>query len=430
MKKKLLILFFGVLGLTVLVTMLLVSIFERQQEKKLTHFKIIEVKLNEPDPAVWGTNFPAQYERYLKTMDSEELLKYSRFGRYGGSEAFSKLDRYPEMRRLFAGYSFAVEYNEERGHLMALEDLLAIRRLGDDKPGTCLTCKSSHVPGIISEIGPDEFYATPLSQLMDRFAVKHAISCADCHDSETMALRITRPAFREAMARRGIDVDRAERTEMRAYACAQCHVEYHFGRNNYLVFPWDQGLSIEDIESYYDELGFKDWVHRETGAEMVKMQHPEFELWSSGIHARAGVSCVDCHMPYMRQGAIKVTDHWLRTPLANPATSCASCHRLADEELRSRVLQIQDRTYHLLIKAQEAIVAAQDAMLAAKAGGVPDQELDEARRLQRRAFMRWDFISAENSMGFHSPQEAVRILGDAIDYARLAQISAINTQRK
>jgi nitrite reductase (cytochrome c-552) len=405
---------------------LLVSIFEHKQESRATYVKIAEIADDEPDPAVWGRNFPAEYDAYKRTMNTSDLTKYSTYGRYGGSEAFSRLDRYPDLKRLFAGYPFSVEYREERGHLRAVEDVTATKRLGDAKPGTCMTCKSSQVPGLLKTLGPEKFYATPFNELLSAHGIKFSISCADCHDAGSQGLRVTRPAFDEAMAARAIPVANASHQEMRTYVCAQCHVEYYFkGPGKYLTFPWARGLRIEDIESYYDEIGFKDWQHAETQAPLVKMQHSEFELWSSGIHARSGVSCADCHMPHKREGAVKVTDHWIRTPLENPVTSCGGCHRLPESELRARVLEIQDRTFELLTRAEKALIGAQDAVMAAMAAGVPEPGLAEARALHRRAFIRWDFLSAENSMGFHSPQEAVRVLGDSIDFARQCQISAI-----
>ncbi|MBM3241818.1 ammonia-forming cytochrome c nitrite reductase subunit c552 [Candidatus Poribacteria bacterium] len=422
------------LVLTILVVALLVSIFERKQEAKLTYFKVVEVKENEPNPAVWGQNFPRHYEALMRTMRTSELVKYSLYGRYGGSESFSKLDKYPEYRRLFAGYAFSVEYNEEQGHTKALEDMLNSKRLGDQKPGPCMTCKSSNVPSMMTTLGTEKFYATPVKELVAQFKPEYSISCADCHDAKTMALKITRPAFKEAMSQRGVDLSRATRQEMRTYVCAQCHVEYYFkGPGKYLVFPWEKGLKIEDIEAYYDEIDFKDWSHEETKTPLVKIQHPDFELWSTGIHARSGVACPDCHMSYKREGALKVSDHWVRTPLVNLTNSCATCHRLSEEELRTRVLEEQDRTYSLLNRAEKAILAAQDGIRVAQNSGVPDEVLKEAQSLHRKAFIRWDFISAENSMGFHSPQEAVRILGDAIDYARqgeLAAYKAIGDQKR
>ena len=425
-KRGFLFLGVGAAAIVFSILALLVSIFEHKQEARTTFVKVAEIAVDEPDPAVWGRNFPAEYDAYKRTMNTSELTKYSEYGRYGGSEAFSRLDRYPDLKRLFAGYPFAVEYREERGHLRGIEDMLATKRLGDAKPGTCMTCKSSQVPGLMKSLGPEKFYATPVKELLSAYGIRFSISCADCHDAGTQALQTTRPAFKEAMAARGVDIAKASHMDMRTYVCAQCHVEYYFkGPGKYLTFPWAKGLRIEDIESYYDEIGFKDWEHAETRAPLVKMQHSEFELWSSGIHARSGVSCADCHMPYKKEGAVKITDHWIRTPLSNPVNACGGCHRLPESELRARVLEIQDRTFELLTRAEKALVEAQDAIMAAIAAGVPDAGLAEARALHRKAFIRWDFLSAENSMGFHSPQEAARVLGDAIDYARQCEISAV-----
>lgn len=421
--------FVGASAAAAALTWLLTTIFQHKQEERETFFRVAAVAPNEPDAAAWGENFPAQYDRYKMTMKTSELEEYSAYGRYGGSEAFSRLDKYPNLKRLFAGYAFAVEYNEDRGHLRAVEDVLAIKRLGDKKPGTCMTCKSSQVPGIMEKIGPEAFYATPMKDLVAGYKIEHPISCADCHDAKTMALRVSRPAFAEAMEGRGVDLASATHQQMRTYVCGQCHTEYYFrGDGKYLVFPWVAGFTVDEEEEYYDGMAFKDWVHAETGAELVKVQHPEFELWSTGIHARSGVSCADCHMPYRREGAMKVTDHWIRTPLADPNNACTTCHRQPEEEMRGRVLEIQDRTYELLTRAEAALVAAQDEIVAAMAAGVPDADLAAARAFHRKAFIRYDFVSAENSMGFHSPQEAARVLGDAIDFARLAELAAVKAR--
>jgi nitrite reductase (cytochrome c-552) len=423
---RLAIVFGVVLVATVLVVALLVSIFERQQQARAQFFRVTEIPHQEPDLSVWGENFPSQYDAYVRTEETSDVVDYSRYGRYGGSEAFSRLDKYPAYVRLFAGYPFSVEYREDRGHLWAVEDVMETERLGQNKPGACFTCKSSNVPSMMAQIGPEQFYRTNMYELIDQFQPVHPISCADCHDAETMRLTITRPAFREAMEGRGIDLARATHQEMRTYVCAQCHVEYYFrGEGRYLTFPWQNGTRIEEMEAYYDEAGFSDWQHAETGAPMIKMQHPEFEMWSTGIHGRSGVSCADCHMPYMREGAVKITDHWIRSPLINLTNSCGTCHRLSEEELRGRIFTAQDSTFHLLERSEEALLAAQDAIMEAIRAGASDADLQEARALQRRSAIRWDFVSAENSMGFHSPQEANRALGDAIDYARQAELAAL-----
>jgi nitrite reductase (cytochrome c-552) len=98
------------------------------------------------------------------------------------------------------------------------------------------------------------------------------------------------------------------------------------------------------MEAYYDSVGWNDWTHKDSGAKVIKAQHPEFELWSQGIHARSGVSCADCHMPYKREGAMKFTDHQVQTPMAHVNLSCQTCHNYTETEILARVDQIQKRT--------------------------------------------------------------------------------------
>ncbi len=405
--------------LTVFATALLVNIFERKEEGKNRFVEVVPIDEFETDPAVWGHNFPDQYDGWRHTKDNYGSTKY------GGSEKIDKLAQNPRLKTLFAGYPFSIEYNEERGHGWALEDVISIKRLEGNKPGTCMSCKSSDNVRLWHEMGPEEFYRTPMNELVNH--TKNPISCLNCHDPETMELRPANPAFLSIMEARGIDLSKATRQKMRTYVCGQCHVEYYFETKEEpnLHFPWHKGLSIDEIEAYYDELGFSDWVHPDSGAGLIKVQHPEFELWSSGIHARSGVSCADCHMPFKRVGSQKISDHWVRSPLVNISYSCQTCHRWEEEEMEDRVITIQDRTKKLMDEAEIAIIDAIDAIKAAKEAGVDDKLLEDARKLHRRAQIRWDFIAAENSMGFHSPQETARILGEAIDFARQAQISAI-----
>lgn len=405
-----------VAGITVGVVALVVNIMERKEEARSYPAQWKPIPEDAMDPAVWGENFPRQYEGFRRTAEN-----YGRT-RYGGSEPYQKIEANPRLKRLCAGNAFGVDYREERGHAYSLEDPKKTERVTAATTSACFHCHASAIP-LMQAVGLDEFYRTPFREMEKR--ITHPIGCRDCHDSRTLALRVTRPGFIAAMQARGIDVSKATRQEMRSYVCGQCHVEYYFrGPGKFLVFPWSHGLSIENIEQHYDDYNFFDWEHAESGASLVKVNHPEFELWSSGIHARSGVSCADCHMPYIRQGAIKISDHWIRSPLMNIAQSCQPCHRWSEEELKARVERIQERTARLQERAERALLDAIEAIRAAKAGGASDAELAEARRLHRRAHIRWDFIAAENSMGFHSSQEAARILGEAIDYARQAQLAA------
>ena len=116
-------------------------------------------------------------------------------------------------------------------------------------------------------------------------------------------------------------------------------------------------------------------------------------------------------------------------PLLNVARACQTCHPVAEEELQARVATIQDRTHRLMQQAAAAMVDMLDAIAAAKQGGAGADQLADALELQRKAQWRLDFVNAENSMGFHAPQESARILAESIDFARQAQIAALQAKR-
>ncbi len=424
---------------------LLVSIFERKQEAREPFFRVAEITDTTVDPAVWGRNFPYQYDAYRRTVDQVRT-------RFGGSEALprtptdadprsvvaqSRLEEDPRLRSMWAGYAFAVDFREERGHAYMLEDqTFTARQQAAAQPGTCLHCHASIYVAYRNAGAGDlikGFEAmNSLAYAEARKLVQHPVTCIDCHDPATMRLRVTRPGFIEGMrvlkasqGERDYDVNaRATRQEMRAFVCGQCHVEYYFkGPEKRLVYPWANGLRVEQILAYYDSVGHRDWVHAKSGADVLKAQHPEFEMWNQGVHAQAGVACADCHMPYVRVGALKVSDHHVRSPLLNLSRACQTCHPVSETELEARAVRIQENTYRLRNRAMEALVALIGDLEGARGAGRSDAELATARGLQRRAQFYLDFIEAENSMGFHAPQEAARILGEAMDYARQGQVA-------
>lgn len=417
-------LYVGLVALAAIATIVVVALLFNIESKKVeaTQYplKIVEIAQDELDPAVWGQNFPMQYDSFMQTATNYGATPY------GGSEPYSKLEKYPAMTRLWAGYAFSVDHNEERGHQYMLQDQLDTQRIVvKEQPAACANCHAAEAPQLIEEMGWEEFNHTPYNEIKSQLHT--GTSCADCHDPDTMELRITRRAFIDAMAEQGVDVTKASRQEMRSYVCNQCHVEYYFaGENKVLTFPWDKGLTIDDIDAYYTEVGFTDWVHKETGGGMLKAQHPETELFSTGLHYASGVACADCHMPYVREGSVKMSDHWLRSPLVNINGSCQTCHNYSEAELTERVNVIQNRTAELLRQSEEALLETIDAIVAVKEAGATEEELAEIYALHRSAQLRWDFISSENSTGFHSPQETARVLADSIDMARQAQIGAIN----
>lgn len=439
----------GLVGLiafaTVLGLALLINIFQRKQEARNPFFRVVELTDDTVDPSVWGKNFPLQYDDYLRTTDQVRT-------RYGGSEALprtpteadprsivaqSRLEEDPRLKIMWAGYAFSKDFREERGHAYMLEDqTFTERQQVTQQPGTCINCHASAYVAYKQLGGGDIFKGFEALNKMPYFEarkiVNHPVACIDCHDSQTMQLRVTRPAFVEGMralkASQGIqnyDVNKqATRQEMRAYVCGQCHDEYHFsGPEKRLVYPWAKGLQVENILAFYDEQKFKDWEHASTGAPVLKAQHPEFEMWNQGIHARSGVACADCHMPYKREGALKISDHHVRSPLLNINRSCQTCHRWSEDELRARVETIQSRTFNLRNLAMDALVELINDIKAARDAGRADGGVTTAQDFQRRAQFYVDFIESENSNGFHASQEAARILGESINFSRKGQIA-------
>jgi nitrite reductase (cytochrome c-552) len=457
----------------VLVMMLFANVSTRKAEALRTNFDLVKLDERTVDPAIWGKNFPRQYDAYLRTAE--------RYGtKYGGagSEGMPKdrLEDDPRLVTIFDGYAFSIDFKQRQGHAYMLSDQRETKRVTERKqPGACLHCHASNTvafreygiqqgaPGKLDEPFDSENAKAQLFAGFEAICklpyeeatklVEHPVACIDCHDPDNMALRVTKPGFLTGIAalaksaepvphlpsiekwRKGdralaYDPNRdASRQEMRSMVCGQCHVEYYCGPKTTLFFPWGNGLKMEQIEAFYDDYkfpdgtAFADWTHKQTGAPLLKAQHPEFELWSQGIHARSGVSCADCHMPYVREGAMKISDHHVRSPLLDVSKSCQTCHRVPEKELLERVETIQDRNFALMGRAEDALVALIADVVAAKAAGASDAELAAARSLQRKAQWRVDFVNAENSMGFHAPQEAARILGEAIDYARQGQLA-------
>jgi nitrite reductase (cytochrome c-552) len=420
------------------------DIAERRAEWEYPFFKVVEIGPLEDDPAIWGKNFPLQYESYLRTTDMVRT-------RHGGSEAIprtpkdadprsyvarSRLEEDPRLKLIWAGYPFSVDTREARGHAYMLMDQLHTDRVHvTQQYGACVNCHASSYVTMM-KLGEGDLWAgfSKLNQMPFQEAVKHVshpLSCVDCHDNQSMALRITRPAFIEGIraykASQGIknyDVTKdATRQEMRTFVCAQCHVEYYFqGPEKRLTYPWAEGIKAEETLKYYQKNGHTDWVHAETGARVLKAQHPEFEMWSQGSHAKAGVSCVDCHMPYERVGAMKITNHHVRSPLLHVNKACQTCHHQTETELLSKAHLIQERHLEMRNRAMDALVALIKDLKRAREQGLKTDILAQAQNLHREAQYLVDFVEAENSGGFHAPQESGRVLMLALDKIRVAQL--------
>lgn len=425
------------------ITALLVNIFTRKTEAQNPFYRVVALNDDITDPAIWGKNFPLQYDDYLRTVDQVRT-------RYGGSEAVprvpsnadprsvvaqSRLEEDPRLVSMWAGYAFATDFREERGHAHMLTDQAFTERQRVTKqPGTCLNCHASMWVAYKKLGNGDVFKGFEAINRMPYFDaakhVTHPVACIDCHDPSTMALRITRPAFIEGMRNLKKDPNydpnkHATRQEMRTYVCGQCHVEYYFkGKEKRLTYPWHNGLKGDQILEYYDtQTDHSDWTHKESGAKVLKAQHPEFEMYNQGVHARSGVACADCHMPYKRTGGFKISDHHVRSPLLNINRACQGCHRWDESELRARVETIQERHMQMRNTAMDALMALITDIKAAGAAGASQAQLDEARKYQRKAQFLLDFIEAENSSGFHASQEAARLMVQSVDYSRKGELA-------
>lgn len=419
-------LFLGTVIVVFMLGLLASSIMERRNEAQFAFTPQVQYMDFEPRNELWGENFPMQYQSYKQTADTLIRTKYN------GAATIDMLEVDPRLVVLWAGYGFAKSYEQGRGHSYAVSDLRRSLRTGapmDGKkspmPNTCWTCKSPDVPRLMEKMGAAAFYKGSWETKGPE--VINAIGCADCHDAKTMKLRISRPALVEAYDRMGKDISMASHQEMRSLVCAQCHVEYYFNKDKvegvpYLTFPWDNGFSAEEMEAYYDQIEFTDWTHKMSKAPMLKAQHPGYEIYMTGVHASRGVSCADCHMPFMSEGGQKYTDHHVQSPLANVANSCQVCHREETERLVRDVYERQDRIIENRDKLEELLVRCHVEAMVAWEQGATDAQMAGILQDIRHAQWRWDYAAASHGGSFHSPLETSRVIGTGITIAQEGRI--------
>jgi len=410
----------------------------------------------------WGVNFPRQFDTWKKTRETDFRSKHL------GNAPEDVLGSRPEMVVLWAGYAFSRDYSAPRGHWYTQYDMRRSLRTGapgvgenkDLQPGTCWTCKSPDIPRMMQEIGLLKYCSSKWSEM--GLEIVNPLGCAECHDPKTMNLSLSRPALVEAFRRMpekpaagtalpnvtdflkriGDDVVKnATPNDMRSLVCAQCHVEYYFGEgdNKYLTFPWDKGITVEDMEKYYDQTIFTvpgkdgpvpnqpyfDYKHALSKTPILKTQHPDWEVFMLGTHGKRGVACADCHMPYRSEGGMKFTDHQIMSPLKNVAATCQNCHRDSEDNLKAYVYDIQDRILEIRNRVEPELAKAHfmtKALLDSGNVAEDSPEIKAIQQLLRAAQWRWDFGVAGHGAPFHAPVETARILAHALDKTMLAQI--------
>jgi nitrite reductase (cytochrome c-552) len=180
-------------------------------------------------------------------------------------------------------------------------------------------------------------------------------------------------------------------------------------------------MTAEDMARYFDKRGFADWIHPLSKAPMIKAQHPDYEVFTTGIHYQRGVSCADCHMPYKTEGGMKFTDHKIQSPLNNIAAACQTCHRQSEAELIRNVYDRQDMIYEIRTKLEDVLVKTHLEAEFAWKQGATEEQMSEALHLIRHAQWRWDYAAATHGGSFHAPLELARTIGNGLDLAHEAR---------
>lgn len=403
--------------------------------------KTVQIADGEIDPEKWGKAYPEEYKLWKDTEKptAPGKSKYKR-GFDADKITYDKLAEFPYMALLFNGWGFGVEYNEPRGHAYMVRDQLDIDPSRIKAGGVCLTCKTPYAPKLEKEMGLN-YYKTPYKEVLAQIPEQHrslGVACIDCHDNKDLSLKISRVStLTAALKDMGVDQEKLSRQEMRSVVCAQCHVTYTIPKDKDmksvgLFFPWQGSkwgaITVENvIKKIRSDDSYREWKQNVTGFKLGFIRHPEFELFSNNsVHWMAGASCADCHMPYTKVGSRKLSDHRVTSPLKNDLRACTQCHTETTEWLRNQVTTIQDRTVALMLRSgyATATVAKLFEMThkAQEAGKNIDKALyDKAKDYYEEAFYRGLFVGAENSVGFHNPTEAMRVLGDATAYATKAE---------
>ncbi len=425
MKKNAVVLVGALLAIAVISYMLSSISTKKMETVQLKAAPVIKAEGVEARSDVWGEHFPRQRNSWEQTRGSDEIEDL--------------VERYPQLAILWAGYGFSKDYNAPRGHSYALESNRNTLRTGapvdgetGPMPMACWTCKSSDVARLIEEEGENEFFTGKWARAGSE--IVNPIGCADCHDSQSTQLGISRPHLLRGWEASGRKVEDITYQDMRSLACAQCHSEYYFAPTKYtddqgvektakvVTFPWAMGLGAEDMEKYYNAIDFKDWSNKLSKAPMLKAQHPGYEIFTTGVHYKRGLSCADCHMPYVQEGGVKYSSHHIQSPLNDIANSCLTCHRQSEQEFREIVGEKLARKNELNVLAMNSLATAH--LLAQKAWevGATEAQMDPILQTIRSSQWLWDYSIASHGSFFHAPGETLRLLAKANDKAMTARI--------
>ena len=344
----------------------------------------------------WSGMYPLQYGTL---MENE--------GNSPDSGKHDYLEAYPALNTMYKGYGFSKGYDEASSHSYALHSVTNTPRVNDKTLANCLTCKTPQFTAMVNSQG-EGAYALSFSEVSA--AMTEPISCYNCHANDPTELTLTHEYFVSSIG------DDAGSVPIEAQVCGQCHNEYYFETDKSTTNPYtglDQ-MTPDAILAYYDAMGFKDWEHPDTGAPMLKVQHPEFEFIYGGEQsqmAAMGFACSDCHMETLTaEDSSKYSSHELVSPLESEVLleKCGVCH----DDISAEVAEWQEQVTAREVAISEKIERYTNALAACK-DSLSADELAEAQKLQRHAQFYWDYVMVENSEGAHNPMLANETLDKA-----------------
>ncbi|MBU0663752.1 MAG: ammonia-forming cytochrome c nitrite reductase [Proteobacteria bacterium] len=404
-----------------------------EERKQINTSPVVKEKGVESRNEEWAKYYPREYDSWKRTKESDKID--------------DQLKQNPQLAVLWAGYGFSKDYNKPRGHFYTIQDITNTLRTGapidavtGPMPTACWSCKSPDVPRMIEKVGELEYFTGKWAKYGQE--IVNPIGCADCHDSKTGNLMITRPYLKKGLEASGVKLENITFQDMRTLVCAQCHAEYYFKKTEWtdatgtkkvagvVTFPWANGLTAEGMEKYYDDANFSDWTHPMSKTPMLKAQHPGYEMFKTGIHAQRGVACADCHMPYVQEGAVKYSDHHITSPLDNIATTCLNCHQETEEEFKAVVKRKLERKEQLVKITMDNLAKAHLEAKKAWESGATEEEMKDIQQDIRHGQWKWDYSIASHGAFYHAPEETLRLLSVANEQAQTARLKLVSVLAK
>lgn len=437
--KKYTLLLIGSLVAIISMSLLANSINTKESERKAINGNTMDIE-KPAQSSEWQRYFPRQHDSWKKTKNDAVLE--------------DMVEKWPQLAIVWAGYPFAKDYNAPRGHYYAIQDNINSLRPGSPKnatdgplPTACWTCKSPDVVRLMEEKGDLEYYTGKWAKYGSE--VVNSIGCLDCHNPKTGALSVKRQYLDKGLVAAGLpDFESSTHQEKRNLVCAQCHVEYHFMPTKWndkgadktamvVTLPWKHGLDEVGMEKYYndannfpDKQPFKDYVNALSKTPIIKAQHPDYEIYKTGIHGKKGISCADCHMPYTQEGAVKYSDHAVGNPLDTMDRSCMTCHRESEVKLKAIVKEKYDRKEVLFDTAVTNLAKAHLEAKKAWEVGASADEMAPVLADIRSGQWKWDYVVASHGGFFHAPEESLKILAESNDLAQNARLKLVSILAK